>query len=87
MIYALCEFGVLVHGEFVFTQVQVCEKALDNSSAELIHHNHHPVRLEDQQLVFYEQRFSNHGPSATRSEQPSNTYNNVYENHGEIPYH
>ena len=36
--------------------------------------------------MFYEQRFSNHRPSATRSEQPSNGYNKVYEKQGEITY-
>jgi hypothetical protein len=43
--------------------------------------------IEDQQLVFYEQRFSNHGPNATGSWQKGNRYNKVYEKHGEIVYH
>jgi hypothetical protein len=38
-------------------------------------------------LVFHQQRFSNDGPSATRSEQASDCYDEVYEKKGEFTYH
>jgi hypothetical protein len=43
--------------------------------------------IEYQELVFYEQRFSNHGPSATRSQQPGNRYNKVYGKKDKVTYH
>ena len=37
--------------------------------------------------MFYEQRFSNDGPSTARPEQADNRYDEVYEKYGEITHH
>jgi hypothetical protein len=37
--------------------------------------------------VFYKQRFSDNGPSATRSKQAGKRYDKVYEKNGEVTYH
>ena len=43
--------------------------------------------IQDHKLVFYEQRFSNDGPSTAKSGQAGDRYEKVDQMYGEITYH
>jgi hypothetical protein len=42
---------------------------------------------QDQKLMFYEQRFGDHGSSTARSEQAGDRYEKVDEKYAEITHH
>ena len=43
--------------------------------------------IDDQKLMFDEERFGDHGPSTTRSKHAGDCYEKVDENYGEITHH